>query len=190
MENEYAPDRHAYDFKLLGKHSSGSYYGHRAKISADLETVAPVTALASKVGQTIASDTAGGVPVEKWAPGVNPTKTKDWFFDILYVFPNAHFVFLGHNAYVVHKMMPGSSNKTASWNARYFAPPVESSNLVSQWVGNHMTVSLRDLWREDGNTTLGAQRAIDSGMFTKMYLQDQEILIRHAEKTLRDAVSF
>ena len=51
-----------------------------------------------------------------------------------------------------------------------------------------MKYSLRDLWREDGNTTMGAQRSINSGVFKKMYLQDQEILIRHAERVLEEAV--
>lgn len=188
MECADAPNRHAYDFKLLGKHSSGSFYGNRAKIGADLKDVAPINVMASKLGQTLASDTAQRVPLERWARGVNPARNPDWFFDILYVFPNIHFVFLGYNSYIIHKMMPGASYNTSSWNARYFTPPIEIGDRASQWAANHMKVSLRDLWREDGNTTIGAQAAIDSGVFTKMYLQDQEIMIRHADKVLHDAV--
>lgn len=189
MESEDAPSRHAYDFKLLGKHSSGSFYGNRARIGADLSSAAPITALASRVGQTLASDTASRVPLEQWAAGVNPTKSDNWFFDILYVYPNIHFIFLGYNAYIIHKMMPGKTYNTSTWNARYFGPPVASSDLATKWAAEFMKVSLRDLWREDGNTTLGAQKAIDSGVFKKMYLQDQEIMIRHAEQVLNDAVN-
>jgi len=184
MESADAPNRHAYDFKLFGKHSSGSFYGNRAKIGADLSKSAPVTALASRVGQTLASDTASRLDVNQWAKGVNPTRAQDWFFDFLYIFPNFHIVFLGYQAYIAHKMMPGRQVDKSSWNARYFAPPVDTADLVSQWAAEYMKYSLRDLWREDGNTTLGAQRSINSGVFKRMHLQDQEILIRHAEKVL------
>ncbi len=190
MESEESPNRHAYDFKLLGKHGFGSFYGNRAKIGADLSKVAPVASLASKVGQTLASDTATRVDLSQWAKGVNPTRSTDWFFDILYIFPNAHFIFLGYQQYIIHKMMPGKVVDKSSWNARYFAPPMPDGGLVDRWAAEYMKVSLRDLWREDGNTTMGAQRSINSGVFKKMYLQDQEILIRHAEKVLEEAVRF
>lgn len=189
MECDDDPSRHAWDFKLMGRHSSGSFYGNRARIRADLSKVAPVTSLASQLGQTIATDTSA-VPIEKWARGVNPTRSENWFFDYLYIFPNMHIVFLGQSAYIVHKMMPGKAYNLASWNARYFAPPVSTSDMVSRWTGEYMKYSLRDLWREDGNTTVGAQRSIDSGVFRRMYLQDQEILIRHADKVLNDYVNF
>lgn len=188
MECEDAPNRHAYDFKLLGKHGFGSFYGNRAKIGADLSKIAPVAYLASQLGQTLASDTAGRVDPNTWSKGVNPTRSKDWFFDILHIFPNFHFIFLGHQAYIGHKMMPGRQFDKSSWNARYFAPPVTEQGLVAQWAAEYMKYSLRDVWREDGNTTVGAQVSINSGVFKRMYLQDQEVLIRHAEKVLGETV--
>ena len=188
MECEDAPNRHAYDFKLLGKHGFGSFYGNREKISADLSKIAPVAYLASQLGQTLASDTAGRVDPNTWSKGVNPTRSKDWFFDILHIFPNFHFIFLGHQAYIGHKMMPGRQFDKSSWNARYFAPPVTEQGLVAQWAAEYMKYSLRDVWREDGNTTVGAQVSINSGVFKRMYLQDQEVLIRHAEKVLGETV--
>ncbi|PUA19686.1 SRPBCC family protein [Glaciimonas sp. PCH181] len=188
MESEESPNRHAYDFKLLGKHGFGSFFGNRAKISGDLSKSAPVASLASRVGQTLASDATAFVDVSEWAKGVNPTRASDWFFDILYIFPNFHIIFLGHQAYVGHKMMPGKAVDKSSWNARFFSPPIPSQGLVDEWGAEYMKYSLRDLWREDGNTTLGAQRSINSGVFTKMYLQDQEILIRHAERVLNETV--
>ena len=188
MESDDSPSRHAWDFKILGKHGSGSFYGNRANITADLSKAAPIASLASQVGQTIASDATAILPVEQWAKGVNPRRSESWFFDYLYIFPNMHIVFLGHGVYIVHKMMPGNAYNKASWSARYFAPPVDTKGLASRWSAEYMKYSLRDLWREDGNTTLGAQKSIDSGVFKRMYLQDQEILIRHAEKVLNDMV--
>src|SRR5690606_10546757 len=113
----------------LGKHGSGSFYGNRAKIGADLSGVAPVATLASKVGQTLVSDTAARVDLSKWSKGVNPARSQDWFFDFLYLFPNFHIVFLGYQAYIAHKMMPGKQVDKSSWNARYYAPPVKVDDL-------------------------------------------------------------
>ncbi|WP_292582959.1 SRPBCC family protein [Mesorhizobium sp.] len=185
-----APNRHAYDFKLLGKHCYGSFYGNREMIIADRSQSAPVASLTSKVGSTLASDTTAKVDVKDWPKGINPARSKDWFFDILYIFPNFHFIFISNQSYVAHKMMPGKQFDKSSWNARFFAPPwtFKAESLAEQWASEYMKYSLRDLWREDGNTTEGAQRSINAGIFKKMYLQDQEILIRHADNVLNEAV--
>lgn len=186
MENEEAPNRHAYDFKLLGKHNFGSFYGDRTKAGKDLPTRAPVASLVSRIGQTLASNTSERGDADRLPKAVNPTKANTWFFDILYIFPNMHIIFVGYDAYAVHKMMPGKQFDKASWNARYFAPPVNLDNMVDQWTAEYMKYSLRDLWREDGNTTVGAQASINAGVIRQMYLQDQEIMIRHAEAVLHD----
>jgi phenylpropionate dioxygenase-like ring-hydroxylating dioxygenase large terminal subunit len=190
MVSQDCPDRHAYHFKLLGKHSFGSFYGNREMIGADLSQILPVASVASKVGHTLASDTTDARDPMDWPTGINTARTKDWFFDILYVFPNVHFIFLSSQTYIIHKMMPGKQFDKSTWNARYFAPLAHSkaNSLASRWGNEYMKYSLRDLWREDGNTTMGAQRSINSGVFKKMYLQDQEIMIRHAENVLNKAV--
>lgn len=185
-----APNRHAYDFKLLGKHCYGSFYGNREMIGADRSQTAPVASLTSKVGSTLASDTTAKVDVKDWPKGVNPARSRDWFFDILYIFPNFHFIFISNQSYVAHKMMPGKQFDKSSWNARFFGPPwtFKAESLAEQWASEYMKYSLRDLWREDGNTTEGAQRSINAGVFTRMHLQDQEIMIRHADNVLNMAV--
>ena len=190
MVSTEAPNRHAYEFKLLGKHGYGSFYGNREMIGADRSESAPVASMASKVGSTLTTDTTSKVAVKDWPKGVNPARSKDWFFDILYLYPNFHIVFLSNETYVAHKMMPGKQFDKSSWNARYFAPPAtfKADTLAEQWASEYMKYSLRDLWREDGNTTEGAQRSINAGVFKKMYLQDQEILIRHADNVLNRAV--
>ena len=70
----------------------------------------------------------------------------------------------------------------------YFAPRAMTTarELPAQWGNEYMRYSLRDLWREDGNTTVGVQRLVNAGVLKKMYLQDQEI--RHAENVLNQAV--
>jgi len=191
MVSQDAPSRHAYDFKLLGKHGYGSFYGNREVMSADLSTILPIFSAASKAGHTLATDPTRELDLDDWPKGVNPARTKDWFFDILYIYPNFHFILLSHQTYIGHKMMPGKQFDKSSWNARYFCPPsmIRSDSLASQWGNEYLKYQLRDAWREDGNTTVGAQRSINAGAFTQMYLQDQEILIRHAENVLNKAVN-
>jgi phenylpropionate dioxygenase-like ring-hydroxylating dioxygenase large terminal subunit len=189
MESKDSPNRHAYVLKPMGKHGFGSFYGNREAMSADLSQVAPVAALAGKAGQTMATDTLAQIDIKDWPKGVNPARTKDWFFDILHIFPNFHIVFLSPQNYIAHKMMPGTQHNKASWNARYYAAPTLSNTLAGRWGAEYMKYSLRDLWREDGNTTVGAQRSINAGVFTKMYLQDQEVLIRHSESVLRQEMN-
>jgi phenylpropionate dioxygenase-like ring-hydroxylating dioxygenase large terminal subunit len=190
MNSAEAPSRHAYDFKLLGRHSFGSFYGNREMIGADRSESAPVASLAGQVGRTMTTDTTTKADVRDWPRGVNPARSKDWLFDYLYLFPNYHIVFLSSESYVAHKMMPGKQFNKSSWNARYYASPATfaATTLAEQWGSEYMKYSLRDLWREDGNTTEGAQQSIDAGVFQKMYLQDQEILIRHADNVLTAAV--
>ncbi|TIW70262.1 MAG: aromatic ring-hydroxylating dioxygenase subunit alpha, partial [Mesorhizobium sp.] len=135
-----APNRHAYDFKLLGKHCYGSFYGNREMIIADRSQSAPVASLTSKVGSTLASDTTAKVDVKDWPKGINPARSKDWFFDILYIFPNFHFIFISNQSYVAHKMMPGKQFDKSSWNARFFAPPwtFKAESLAEQWASEYM----------------------------------------------------
>lgn len=190
MASTDSTNRHAYDFKLMGKHSFGSLYGNREMMSADTSQFMPVAYAASKAGHTMASDTTDKKDPKDWPKGINTARTKDWFFDILYVYPNFHIIFLGPQNYVGHKMMPGRTYDKSIWNARYFAPlsHTRADTLAGRWGQEYMKYSVRDLWREDGNTTLGAQRSINSGVFTHMHLQDQEIMIRHADNVLRRAV--
>jgi phenylpropionate dioxygenase-like ring-hydroxylating dioxygenase large terminal subunit len=190
MASKDSTNRHAYDFKLMGKHSYGSFFGNRDMMSADISKFMPVAWAASRVAQTMASDTTDKRDPMDWPKGINTARTKDWFFDILYVFPNFHIIFLSPQTYVAHKMMPGKTFDKSMWNARYFTPlsHTRADTLAARWGQEYMKYSVRDLWREDGYTTIGAQRSINSGVFTQMHLQDQEIMIRHADNVLRQAV--
>jgi phenylpropionate dioxygenase-like ring-hydroxylating dioxygenase large terminal subunit len=190
MLSRDTPNRHAYDFKLLGKHGFGSFYGNREMMSADRSQLSPIGFLASKVGYTVATDTTSKLDVKEWPKGINPARSRDWYFDVLYLFPNFHIIFLSYQTYIGHKMMPGKRFDQSTWNARYFTPlwMTRANTLPGMWANEYLKYWLRDLWREDGNTTVGAQRSINSGAFKRMYLQDQEILIRHAENVLNLAV--
>lgn len=172
------PDRHSLDFKLIGPHSVGSFFGTRSEA-----TLPPVARAAAGIGQTLGSTASALSDVNTWPVGVNPTRNKDWFFDVGYIFPNLHLIFLGHHAYIGHTFLPKTVN-TSKWNARAYMPAPKT--LVEQWAREGARTAVRDLWLEDGSTIEGTQKNLDSGVFKFMQIQDQEIMIRHADKVMSD----
>ncbi len=174
------PDRHSLDFKLVGRHSVGSFFGSRTE-----STLPPVAKLATGISQTLGTTASRMSDVNKWPKGVNPTRNKDWFFDVAYIFPNFHIIFIGGSAYFAHTFLPITLGK-CSWNARAYMPSPKS--LVEQFARESVKTSVRDLWLEDGSTMEGTQKNIDSGAIRFLQIQDQEIMIRHATKTMNDMI--
>ncbi len=174
------PNRHALDFKFFGRHSVGSFFGSRSE-----QTLPPVARLAATLSQTLGTTASALSDVNTWPKGVNPTRHKDWFFDVGYIFPNLHLIFLGHHAYIGHTFLPKSVNE-CRWNARAYMPAPKT--LVDQWARECARTGVRDLWLEDGSTIEGTQRNLDSGVFKQMQIQDQEIMIRHATKVMDDMI--
>lgn len=180
MSHAEDPSRHSLDFKLLGRHSIGSYFGVREE-----STLPPVARLATKFTQTLGSVASALSDVNTWPAGVNPTRDKDWFFDVAYVFPNFHFIFLGHHAYIGHTFLPTSVNGTW-WNARAYMPAPKT--LVEQFSRECAKTAVRDLWTEDGSTLEGTQKVLEAGVLKYLQIQDQEIQIRHESKVMDDMV--
>jgi phenylpropionate dioxygenase-like ring-hydroxylating dioxygenase large terminal subunit len=172
MSYESDPSRHSLYFELIGPHSVGSWYGARSETK-----LPPVAQLAAKYGQTIGSEATGLSDLNQWPAALNPTRSKNWFFDVAYIFPNFHIVFLGLHAYLGHTFLPRAVNK-CSWNARAYLPAPTS--LVAQFSRESAKCGVRDLWLEDGSTIEGTQKNIESGRFKHFQCQDQEIMIRHA----------
>lgn len=180
MAYDEDPDRHSLDFKLIGRHSVGSFYGSRSE-----SKLAPVAQLAAGISQTLGSAATSLSDVNAWPKGLNPTRSKDWFFDVLYIFPNFHIVFLGSQAYIAHTFMPKAVDKS-SWNARAYLPAPTS--MVEQFGRESAKCSVRDLWLEDGSTLEGTQKNLESDVLKFMHVQDQEIMIRYADKVMNDMV--
>lgn len=181
VNNASSPSRHALDFKLFRRHAVGSYYGKRAD-----GNTGPVGALAAKIGQTLGSAATAMSDVNQWPKGLNPTREPDWFFDICYIFPNFHIVFIGSHAFVAHTMWPKAVDKS-SWNARGYFPP--TNTLSERFSREFMKCGVRDLWLEDGSTLEGTQIGLESGIIQNMEIQDQEILIRHAEAVVHEMIA-
>ena len=180
MSHATDPNRHSLDFKILGRHSIGSYFGVRAE-----STLPPVARLATKFTQTLGSVASALSDVNTWPVGVNPTRHKDWFFDVAYIFPNFHFIFLGHHAYIGHTFLPTAVNKTW-WNARAYMPAPKT--LVEQFSREVAKTAVRDLWTEDGSTLEGTQKVLETGVLKYLQIQDQEIQIRHESRVMDEMV--
>jgi phenylpropionate dioxygenase-like ring-hydroxylating dioxygenase large terminal subunit len=180
MSHPEDPNRHSLDFKLLGRHAVGSYFGARSE-----SALPPVAKLAASISQTLGSTASALSDVNTWPKGLNPTRNKDWFFDIVYIFPNFHVIFIGASAYAAHTFMPVTAG-TCTWNARAYLPAPR--NLLEQFARECVKTAVRDLWLEDGSTLEGTQRNIESGVLRSLQIQDQEVLIRHATKTMNEMI--
>ncbi|MGD9764829.1 MAG: aromatic ring-hydroxylating dioxygenase subunit alpha [Candidatus Binatia bacterium] len=174
------PSRHSLDFKLFRRHAIGSWYG--ARTSAD---VSPAARLAGSIGQNLATEATSLSDPNTWPIGLNPTRAKDWFFDVCYLFPNYHIIMVGLQGFAAHTMWP-KTVRTSRWNARGFFPP--AATLPEQFAREFTSCSIRDLWLEDGSMLEGTQIGLESGAIEHMQIQDQEIMIRHAERVVDDMI--
>ncbi len=176
VNNQDNPSRHILDVKFCGRHAIGSFYGNRRA-----HKPAIVEAIANRFGNTLGQTASHISDVNRWPPGVNPTRAEDWFFDVCFIFPNFHFVFLGEFLYAAHTMWPVAPGK-AIWNARGYLPAPR--NAAEQFNREYAKCAVRDLWLEDGSTLEASQRGLTSGVLQELPLQDQELFIRHVQRTI------
>lgn len=131
--------------------------------------LAPMEALAFRYGSVAAYDGGGSAR----APRVNNSKSNEWAFDIVEVFPNA-VMFLSAHSLAIIRLWPLAADRTHCEVEVYLPPTTTAAGLISQEYG---VVSLRDVIREDMNTAVAIQSVADpNGEFT---LCDQEIAVRH-----------
>ena len=178
--NRDQPSSHVLDARLFGRHSMVSFFGDRGPIACT-----PMERLMAQFGTTL--KTCPSVrELEKWLPGVNPKRSRNWLFNIYYVFPNFHVVILSPFLYVTHTVWPETVN-TSTWNARgYFPRPANAAECVTTEFNKCLA---RDVWLEDGSTLEDTQRGIESGAMDHYPLQDQELLIRHAHRVAENLLS-
>jgi len=124
--------------------------------------------------------------MDQLPPGVlNPTGSSHWSFDLYYIFPNFHFLLFGGFC-LTHHMWPITVDRSV-WEARLYLPKAENA---AQWFSREYTRCVtRDVWLEDGSTLENVQIGLTSGVIIHFILQDQELLVRHANKVLEDFIS-
>jgi phenylpropionate dioxygenase-like ring-hydroxylating dioxygenase large terminal subunit len=175
LTNREQPSRHALDIQLWKRHRLISYYGNPER------TPTPIEALAHRFGTSV---TKREFAPENMPPGLNPTRSPNWAFDEYVIFPNFHvLVFFG--MYITHSVWPISVDRSV-WEARVYL--VEPANFAQHFAREYGRVLLRDAWLEDGSTLEASHSGIASGAVKEIYLQDQELCIRHFLKVVRDYV--
>jgi glycine betaine catabolism A len=176
--NKENPSLHILDIKLYQRHSMLSGYGNQD------HQATPVEALAAQFGAMLSSEAKGSF-IDRLPPSVlNPTRSSNWSFDLYYIFPNFHFLLFGGFC-LTHHMWPITVDRSV-WEARLYLPQAENA---AQWFSREYARCVtRDVWLEDGSTLENVQMGLLSGAITHTPLQDQELLIRHANKVVEDLI--
>jgi hypothetical protein len=120
--------------------------------------------------------------------GVNPTRDPGWATDGYMLFPN-FLMYVSEGMYSTHTLWPSAEDRTR-WEVRLYFP--QAKTLAQRFSQEYNKIILRDTFMEDGSTLEHTQSMLASGAKKEIYLQDEELLIRHhrqvAEGYLNQAV--
>ncbi|VVP94075.1 3-phenylpropionate/cinnamic acid dioxygenase subunit alpha [Pseudomonas fluorescens] len=114
-------------------------------------------------------------PIEALPEGMNWTKSPNWLFDINVVFPDL-YLSLRPNYFQCYTFRPTAYNRTRV-ECRVFYP--EMTTAGGRFFVEYMKVALRDVLLEDMSTVERTQKAAETGAKRFMFLQDNEVLVRH-----------
>lgn len=145
-------------------------------LSLDAEPT-PVAKIANALatGSLVAQRGASMLP-----PTVNPDRRDDFSFELSVLFPNL-LLHVSEGIWFTHQFWPISHNKTL-WEGKYYVRPAKTNS--QRWALEHAQCLQRNAWLEDTATMEDTQTALESGAKQVMYLQDDEILIRHGYHAL------
>ena len=137
----------------------------------------PVAKIANSLatGSLVAQRGASMLP-----PGVNPDRRDDFSFELSVLFPNL-LLHVSEGIWFTHQFWPIAHNKTL-WEGKYYVRPAKTNS--QRWALEHAQCLQRNAWLEDTATMEDTQTALESGAKQVMYLQDDEILIRHGYHAL------
>jgi len=157
------------DIAVVGHHGRASLFGNMA------HQPSPVAAHAYAHGSTIVSAALGqeGSP-ETAPPGVNPTDSPDWSFELQVFFPS-FFLAVARGSYFSHQFLPLAVDKTL-WQSMICYP--EPDTLAEQFSQEYSRVMFRDIMCEDGRQIEETQSMLKSGAKQHFVLKDEELLVR------------
>jgi len=112
---------------------------------------------------------------DKLPPGVNPSKSPKWAFDVSVIFPNLE-VATANGWYLMFLYWPLSEHRTLMEVRNYCYKAETAGDLISQ---EFPAVHQRDVLREDMSTLEGTQQMLYSGALREVHLCDAEIPVRH-----------
>jgi phenylpropionate dioxygenase-like ring-hydroxylating dioxygenase large terminal subunit len=168
------PWAHSLDFQLRGPHS-------RYAVPRNPEFRPTFMANKSFIH-------SGGLLDFELPPGVNCSRSEYWLQDVNVVFPN--FLFAPSQgqlfgSYYSYNFWPVTKDRTRFVLKSYFPEPTSAAQRAAQEYGK---VLLRDTVLEDFSLIAGQHLAVSSGVKTEFYLNATEVLIRHAEVVMNNAI--
>lgn len=187
------PFAHVLDAKILGPHRSVSLYGNPSHVPGKDHVVERLSTSGSDIGSVIATGSAKSMREFLGHRAVNPTRSADWAMDINHIFPNSQ-IDTGPGGFWIQQYWPLSYNR-CRYEGRFHIPRAE--NAEQRFQQELFVARVVEVWLEDLSNVARVQKGLESGAFSTMQLQDNELLIRHsveqvekwvAAKTVRDAL--
>ena len=86
-------------------------------------------------------------------------------------------------AFFTHEFWPIAHDRTLWIGTNYFREP---RTVSEKFALQHVNALHRNAWLEDTWTMEDSQDAMKSGVLEELVLQDEEIMIRHANKVWHD----
>ena len=159
------------DMAVVGHHARASLFGNME------HQPSPLAMHAYGHGATIAS--ASMVDGEEVSaalapPGINPTGSSDWSFELQVFFPS-FFLALTHGSYFTHQFIPLAVDKTHWLSTTCYPTATTAAERFSQ---EYSRVMFRDIMNEDGRQIEETQSMLKSGAKKTFILKDEELFVR------------
>jgi phenylpropionate dioxygenase-like ring-hydroxylating dioxygenase large terminal subunit len=169
------PFLNAHELAIFGRHA-------RISVPANIEWQAhPVEALAKRFG--ILTLQKQGISSRGMPAGVNPTNSADWSFSGFNCFPNTS-IFVSEGGFLTHTFWPLAVDRTL-WESRIYFP--KAKNLAEKFSQEYSRSTFLDgVMAEDGGIFEATQSMLASGAKKELHLSDEELLIRHHHKVIKD----
>ncbi len=160
------------DVQLMGDHRTGGIYIDLTEPPTPTAQIAQRLSRSSLVEQVADAD--------RLPPSINPHRRPNFIFELSVVFPN-FLIHVSDGIWFTHQFWPLSENRTL-WEGKYYVSPPTS--YAEQWGVEHAQILQRNAWLEDTATMEATQEALETRVKSKMFLQDDEVLLRHAYHVL------
>lgn len=168
----------ALGIQLVGAHRMVSWAGAPARKSS-YSTPTECLVEAGATGKW------GSVHEGAWPPGINPSRSPIWGVDSFQFFPNFVLVFWATGVYSTHAHWPTGPDSHIFEIAINFPAP----RSYKERLGQEMTVTyLHDVVLQDISPLEGMQAMLKSRAIQQFQINDEELLVRHLHKVVRDSV--
>jgi Rieske 2Fe-2S family protein len=118
-------------------------------------------------------------------PGTNPAGITRWGIDNFQVFPNLEILIYERGWYVTYRYWPASHATHVFEGDLYFVPARTARERLAH---EYAALTFKEYGLQDAGTLDGTQMGLEQRAFAAYPLNDQEILVRHFHKTVRDWV--